>query len=310
MGVVSKFLGLLNLEYKYGGIVKKRKSDEYHKPVTDAVSGNAIIFEQIATKQPKLIARLGSVELALVLNYLDHRFKHTIDWPEHVTEPIWKLAGIFPVEDQYLQTFAKEYIKAIKSVDVMGVWNNGGENEMVRRYCPNASLIPLASIEPYFFEQPWSKILEGKKVLVIHPFEASIQDQYKNNRKVLFKNPDILPDFDLQTVKAVQTLTYNTGNFDHWIAALDYMKSEIQKRDFDIAIIGAGGYGLLLGAFIKSLGKTAVHMGGASQLLFGIKGKRWEDRLEFQKLFNEHWKYPYPSEKPENAQLHENGAYW
>ena len=88
------------------------------------------------------------------------------------------------------------------------------------------------------------------------------------------------------------------------------MKAEIASLEFDVAIIGAGAYGLPLGAYIKKIGKQAVHMGGATQILFGIKGKRWEERDYFKKMFNQYWKYPFPVEKPEKANSLEGGAYW
>jgi len=37
------------------------------------------------------------------------------------------------------------------------------------------------------------------------------------------------------------------------------MKVEIRKKDFDIAIIGAGSYRFPLAAFIKEIGKQAIH---------------------------------------------------
>ena len=37
-----------------------------------------------------------------------------------------------------------------------------------------------------------------------------------------------------------------------------------------------------LAAFIKSIGKKAVHLGGSTQILFGIKGERWDERDFFR----------------------------
>ena len=45
-------------------------------------------------------------------------------------------------------------------------------------------------------------------MLVIHPYARLIESQYEK-REVLFKNADILPEFDLITVKAVQTIAGN-----------------------------------------------------------------------------------------------------
>ncbi len=88
------------------------------------------------------------------------------------------------------------------------------------------------------------------------------------------------------------------------------MKERIRCIDFDIAIIGAGAYGLPLASFIKNMGKKAIHLGGATQLLFGIKGKRWDNLPYFRKLYNENWVRPLPDEIPDNFQAVESGCYW
>lgn len=76
-------------------------------------------------------------------------------------------------------------------------------------------------------------------------------------------------------IRAVQSLGGNS-QFKDWFEALEYMKTEIDKVDYDICLIGAGAYGFPLAAHVKRQGKQGVHLGGALQLLFGIKGKRWE----------------------------------
>ena len=52
------------------------------------------------------------------------------------------------------------------------------------------------------------------------------------------------------------------------------MEERIGKIDFDVALLGCGAYGLPFAASIKRMGKKAVHLGVATQILFGIKGKR------------------------------------
>ena len=86
---------------------------------------------------------------------------------------------------------------------------------------------------------------------------------------------------------------------------------EVSKLDFDIAIIGAGAYGLPLASFIKSLGKKAVHLGGVTQMLFGIKGKRWDQSCsQYPLYYNKYWTSPLPDEIPNNHRLVEGGCYW
>lgn len=192
----------------------------------------------------------------------------------------------------------------------------------------SCQFIHFESVYPYFVERPWTRILKGKKVLVVHPYTETIQKQYAFREK-LYDNPEILPDFELKTLKAIQSSAYAKVPFNDWFEALKYMEDEIDKIDFDICLIGCGAYGLPLSAYVKRLGKQAVHMGGGVQLLFGIKGKRWEVEykryveqsvfgynvpfslnLDYYKLFNEYWVNPSVDEVPQNAQSVEGGCYW
>ena len=85
---------------------------------------------------------------------------------------------------------------------------------------------------------------------------------------------------------------------------------DIKQIDFDIAIVGCGAYGLPLAAKIKEIGKQAIHLAGATQILFGIRGARWDVRPEMQKYFNEYWIRPSDSERPKDAQSVEGACYW
>ena len=117
----------------------------------------------------------------------------------------------------------------------------------------------------------------------------------------------ILPEFaSLQVIPAVQTIAGNTEGHETWFDALKQMESEIDKADFDVALIECGAYGYPLAAYCKSIGKQGIHIGGSLQLYFGIKGKRW-DRFGF---YNEFWVSPGDSERPANLLKVEDGCYW
>lgn len=73
------------------------------------------------------------------------------------------------------------------------------------------------------------------------------------------------------------------------------MKNKINNLQFDVALIGAGAYGLPLASFIKRMGKKAIHLGGVLQLFFGIQGKAWDS----WKIYNKFWTKPKLSEQPE-----------
>jgi hypothetical protein len=221
-------------------------------------------------------------------------------------------AGFFPLDDKSLDAFAEMYLEHIPQVDLMGVWFNQYEDVICNTYCPDAELVDLDCLEPFRFSAPWSALLAGQKVLVVHPFVESIRKQYTEKRRLLFPSPDVLPDFDLKTIKSVQSIAGAKVEFATWFDAYRSMCDQIAKVKFDYCLIGAGAYGLPLASFVKQMGKRAIHLGGVTQILFGIKGKRWEREYAHTtaKLFNEHWVRPLPSETPPNKSEIERGCYW
>jgi hypothetical protein len=81
----------------------------------------------------------------------------------------------------------------------------------------------------------------------------------------------------------------------------------METANFDIALIGAGAWSLPLAAHAKKIGKKAIHLGGTLQLLFGIRGGRF-DQWGF--AYHQGWIRPLPEETPANCQRMEKGAYW
>lgn len=271
--------------------------------------------------KPCLVARFGEVELdAILTHYFMQNPKliqyknfisgisHRANWEEDILRPLHNNAGVFPKNKKTAQRFSIQYLNDIPYIDVLGSWQEG--EIFLEKELSQALWVSLAGLEPYYHQTPWSQALENQKVLVIHPFEASIRKQYKK-RKLLFKDTRILPDFELKTLKAIQSITgINPEGFADWFEALEYMKHQISAIEFDIAIIGCGAYGLPLGAYVKRIGKKAIHLGGATQILFGIGGKRWDHHPVIAPLYNEHWCRPLASETPQLHQQVEGGCYW
>ncbi len=269
-----------------------------------------VIYEQLISGKPCLICRFGSTELNTIRQFFEHRYRFS-RYSKNQRYIMSTLSGFFPTDDYNLNKFACEMISITRDIDILGCWFRPFEEDMCRRYLKDsAKLVHLNSICPIWFKRPWSRVLHGKKVLVIHPFEKSIQEQYKKREK-LFENPETLPEFELVTMKPVQSLADNKEGlpYETWFDALNDMKSKIKEIDFDIAIIGAGAYGMFLAQYVKTLGRQAIHGGGAVQLLFGIKGSRWDSVLEGS-LYNDYWIRPDESERPKGAEKVEGGCYW
>lgn len=220
-------------------------------------------------------------------------------------------AGVFPATESIIKAYCGIIEDAAEKIDILSVfyWQKNLER-WIEWYSLKASIVG-SELQYPFFSNPWTKALEGMKVLVIHPFANLIEKQYKKRDK-LFKNNQVLPEFDLKTYQAVQSLGGNCEYRD-WVQALNIMQDDISNIDFDIALIGCGAYGMPLGGFIKSkLHKKAIHMGGSLQILFGIKGRRWEaNGYDYQhKLYNEYWVRPTDDLKPRNYKDVEGGCYW
>ena len=288
-----------------------------------------LIYQQLMSDAPCMVARFGANELSMVCNYLSIKNEyHSIMkfmrdeeaewwWNSSKMEVMRNNAGFFPADKEHLSRFCELMLEDAKYVDVLGRWLKDEGKAIDLSAVKSARLLYL---EPYHSSRPWSRALEGKRVLVVHPFARLIEEQYKNHREHLFANKDVLPSFHLATITAVQSLGGEDNGFKNWFEALQWMKDEIDKQEYDVALIGCGAYGFHLAAHVKRQGKKAVHLGGALQLLFGIKGKRWEDpdygavslgaSGRYPALFNEYWVYPDERIKPANANQVEGGCYW
>ena len=302
-------LGLVTITKE--DLIKWRGSG-YSRKVLFGKDGHDRVGEFMARDTPLMVSRLGSVELSCLRHYLEERGAGIKPYSRKVRTTMSNPAGFFPVDDQSLDAFAEMFLGHLAQVDVMGVWFNQYEDIICNTYCRNATLVDLDCLEPFRFSNPWSARLAGKRVLVVHPFVESIRKQYQEKRRLLFPSPDVLPEFELKTIKSVQSIAGAPVKFATWFDAYHHMCDAIAKAEFDVCIIGAGAYGLPLASFAKQLGKQAIHLGGVTQILFGIKGRRWEQEYadSTAKLFNEHWVRPLASETPGNKDKIEKGCYW
>lgn len=281
----------------------------YGKRIMGKYDTNRYIYDKIISGEPFLAARYGDVELRALQYTIEKQLGWRKTYPQYIQEKMNINAGFFPAVDDYLFQFGVLMLESGRQVNLYAVWYNMMEDYVIHYSNKKADFCRLENLEPYRCEYPWSKALKGKKVLVVHPCSESIKKQYAIREK-LFKNPNVLPDFDLITYKAVQSQASATCSYETWFEALDKMFSDIKRIDFDIAILGCGAYGFPLAAKIKSIGKQAIHLGGATQILFGIKGARWEAKPEINQLFNKYWIRPSEDERPKGAEKVEGGCYW
>lgn len=267
--------------------------------------GNRVLGEIIAKGESSSVIRMGFAELMLFYEY-EWKQKN----PDYSYNNQSAMAGTF-ANDEEVACYIGKVIHAYQDADCLVNWYSGWKEEKVaRKYFRGSYMVSAHAVEPYYFSDPWSKQLEGKKVLVVTPFVDEVWYQYDRRQKVWHN--DLLPDFQLKTVQSVWFAgkAGKDGRFTNWFDALEYLEKCIDQVDYEIALLGCGPFGVPLCDHIKQQGKIAIYIGGALQILFGIKGSRWDKHPFISQLYNEYWIRPGETTKPDNPKALDNRCYW
>ena len=189
------------------------------------------------------------------------------------------------------------------------MWGRAAGN----RWLPRTRFTQLRALEPYYYANPWSAALAGKHVLVVHPFADTIRAQYQKRGELFTNAPggvNTLPELaSLTVIPAVQGLAGQKTGYDTWFDALAAMEKQMDACDYEVAIIGAGAYGLPLAAHARDTGHVAIQMSGATQLLFGIKAAGGTPP-QSASCITLHGCAPPPPNSPPTKQAVEGGSYW
>jgi hypothetical protein len=285
----------------------KKKND-----IMNLHKSNEYIIYKIKKNKPFLISRCAS-EADVAYKYVKNK---KIINPKNLSNN----AGIYSKSDKDVKIYAQKYNECIKNSDCMACFPNLF-NMFQNYFCDlyNLPKINNRTIEPFYLLseniKPWSNYLSNKTVLIVNPFTESMKTQLNNNFQIFRdKNKKIFED--QQNIKFYKSFNTSAGNHIHynWIETFNIMKNDIKKINFDIALLGCGGYGLPLCNFIfKDLNKSAIYVGGGLQLYFGIMGKRWKETDYWKKIIQEeNPKFISPSgdEILKNNTKVEGGCYW
>ncbi|MCM1538309.1 MAG: hypothetical protein NC254_07925 [bacterium] len=268
---------------------------------------NAYLKGLLLRDEPCMACRIGANESFSMRTF---EFKEKKMYEKAIRQ-LCVCAGFFPEETAKGEDFLRVMKEALAEADLCGTLMSPCDDYFLNHYTKESCrTMFLSHMDATGFEKPWTEALRGKKVLIVHPFAETIRKQYPR-RKEVFPDREIMPDCELTVYKAVQTAAGQTDErYTDWFAALEAMTDEIGAIDFDVALLACGAYGLPLAANIKRMGKKAVHIGGGLQLMFGIRGKRWDDNPEAMAMYNDAWVYPSESETPKGADMVEGACYW
>jgi hypothetical protein len=278
------------------------------------VDGSFYLYNHFQKNDPFAAGKIGNCELMCIYNYFYFEHKNQpVQWLPNVVEEIYNNAGVFPQTEKSRLDFINEIICCLPYIDCLAWWsmfNLDFEARFIKKYSPNCELIDLQSLEPFYSGSPWTEHLKDKKVLVISPFIETIKQQYKNKNKI-WKDARLLPDFELLTIKHQHSPGIDKpSKYETWIDMVKDLKDQMSNLEYDIVLTGTGASSLPLISHARKSNKKGIHLGGPLQLLFGIKGGRWDSGNIGKVHYNDSWTRPSIKETPEKFKNIEGGCYW
>lgn len=255
----------------------------YKRPMLDSATVNKQLLEKLKNNEPFAVTRNGMWETGILV-----KIQRDLMWG---TDTAAGMDDVFSSRDERKKYFEMtnelmpyaDYVVNWFSLNMESYYNKQFfQNSRSMQFCEDNGVSNFLLKDP----NSWIYGIEGKKVLVVSPFVEFMEQQYKK-KDLLWKGIRI-PEFELHTVKSVFWYDgFKDPRFNSWFEALDYLYKECKKEDFDIALLGCSTFSTPLALMFKRDGKQAVHVGGPLQLMFGIKGKRWDQY--FTDTYNEHW---------------------
>lgn len=291
------------------------------KEVKFSKEANELLKNKILEGDPFCALRLGNTEATLIDNYLRGKLEGKRSYSDIAVNYAISTGGFFvpdgidsEILNDQLDDLVRLQLDGFRNTDVLMMWGACRieatlANHFVLPSCDNISYFSLI---PYVEEyEPWTVALAGKKVLVVTSVPDSIEYQYKKKDEISPYMISVLPDFTLTTYRMLQTCQKDKKGFDSWFDALEYVEKDILGIDFDIAIVGAGFYGVPICNAIKESGKIAIEMCGLTPFIFGVAGKRFfqDQKFFYGKYMTEAWIRPF-DEKPSWYTQVEGGCYW
>jgi hypothetical protein len=282
-----------------------------------------VIQDCLQAKRGALIGRNGTIELETLLFRL-YGSSPNQNYPSSIARRIELHAGVWPADKFSLDKWVFQMVEAIRLSDVLVAgWYEPlkqQEEKLLKQTNLHAPHIPLRSLEPYYVapDLRWTNLLAGQRVAVISSFSKTIQEQIEQRELIWpIATDSLLPEnvewVPIQTGYApnlAQGIAEWPKDVQSWDVAVTHIVKLVLQSQASIALIGCGGLGMIIAAELKKHGVIAIVMGGAIQVLFGIKGQRWASHSVISRFWNEAWVYPKPTETPRGASLIEGACYW
>ncbi len=280
------------------------------------------IHNALETGSGLLVGRFGTIELeSLAAGMAIHHDQVAV---------LERNAGIFPTTPESIKVWQQEYGKAVKESDILAVgWYaplQKVESHLLHRIGWSGIPVKLRSFEPYYVDPSfrWSQELAGQDVCVVSSFAETASKQVSNKREEIWKNfsvSSLLPSSTkwhwIKTgyapILAQGQATWMDAldeDVSSWMEVVKKLEEKVLETGAKVVLLGCGGLAMILGRRLKEKGKICIVLGGAIQVLFGIRGKRWAHHSIISSFWNDAWVWPSEEETPGGAKEVEGACYW
>ena len=271
------------------------------------------LFQEEIKKDKFFIGRLSGNE-TLFTGY----FKNKMQIPDLLFKNMLYGAGIQFKTEEDINKYVQLYDSSVLNSSLLCIWDNimYNQSKLYLKQLKKIRKICASALDPYYFmDEPQyalSHLLKNKKILIITSHKKTTELQLNKLDKLFNKCI-----FDTNEFYIYKPAQQNGGSHDAntWEYHYELMMNDIinikGEFDFDLALVSAGGFGMLLCNFIyEKTNASVIYLGGSLQLYFGIMGKRWETNSFIKKNMNDNWTYPLTQDKPQNINSCEGGCYW
>lgn len=231
-----------------------------------------------------------------------------------------KQSGVFPADPSFYLLFNKLYMEHVRNLDCIGIFYYPRELELIGHYQLSNKLVHYMEQEPDRSspsndKRCYLQYFRNKKILLVCPFAGLLKQRAT---KEIFEGVWSKTGKRWFYPRSIDALEFPYGFSNEaqksYATAIELLKeitTEIEKKNFDIALIAAAGLAIPIASYVKNMGKIGIDLGGHLQVLFGVIGKRWREREDWKMdYFNEWWIDMPANYRPKETDVCDQGAYW
>jgi len=271
-------------------------------------AGKLGLSEQALLLYPTLLERCHTPKQRLAL---------TLQTRQHCAVQM----GLFPCSEEAMLSYAELHGKATRELDLLGLVGGRLEADLLNRLRPKGQTINLLELEPDRSvpdqsEHCWLPELRGKRVLIVSSIAELLCQRANQTTFEAVWAKSGKPWFDPAQVRPLQfPYCYDVHTQERFGSSenlLEWIVNQLDPTSFDLALIAGSSLGIPIAAAIRAMNRSAIALGGALQVLFGVGGRRWwNDPHWRQHHITSAWISVPPEQIPQVAGAYvDGGAYW